>query len=735
MTPIFTSKNRNLSLRGIYPFVLTFLFAANLAYSQDQFKFNLYSDQNQFLEAKNHPKAGKLSYSLIQVMTQYENGANLESDTNMVVRGNKILINAFAKSEVEASTLLNSLVSMGLTGGSRYKHAISGMFPFAKINDAYNLSTLRHMTYSVPPRLNVGKVTSQADQAMKTDRIRSAWGINGAGNKIGVLSDTYNALGGEAAGIASGDLPGAANPFGNKTPVEVLSDLPGGSDEGRAMIELIHDVAPGSKLAFHTAFGGFADFAQGIIDLHNAGCNIIVDDVSYFAEPPFQDGLIAQAAEEVSKAGTPYFSSAGNNADNAYEANFVQNGGGFLDIGFGPLWELHQFENGNYFQTFTLQNFQDIYLWLYWDDASIFASPVGPTSDLDVFVFNSDFSAIVTASTFDNIAEGFPLEIIDLFNTSGVAQTYHLFIGRFVPVPAKPTRIKYILWSGDNGYFSDGLVDDGTVNGHSNGASVFSVGAARYDRTPVFGVNPPLPESFTSKGGTDIYIDIFGNRLPSPSKRFKPDFTAPQGTNNTFFGFDYEGDGFPNFFGTSASAPHAAAMAALLNQQNKLFNNNQNLGVEDLRRLMKSTTVDMSTPGFDFLTGAGLVEGEAAIKSLAAEQDNTPTVPTMTEWGLFLFGFFVVILGLVSLFNLQTSMQTTAGNAIGFEGVSIGNNFRIPFERAAFMTILQKLVFVVPAVYIVIALIWDGLTGADIVFVPISVILTAYFIYLVRLFK
>ena len=107
--------------------------------------------------------------------------------------------------------------------------------------------------------------------------------------------------------------------------VVVLDDSASGtnSDEGRAMAQLIHDIAPGSELLFRTAFNGRADFAQGIIDLADAGADIIVDDIGYFLAPFFQDGPVAQAVDQVVANGVSYFSSAGNSDNNSYEAPYV----------------------------------------------------------------------------------------------------------------------------------------------------------------------------------------------------------------------------------------------------------------------------------------------------------------------------------------------------------------------------------------------------------------------------
>jgi subtilisin family serine protease len=104
-------------------------------------------------------------------------------------------------------------------------------------------------------------------------------------------------------------------------------DLPGrfgiGTDEGRAMLQIVHDIAPGAELGFRTGVVTSGDFAQGIRDLAEAGSDIIVDDITYITEPFFSDGRVAKAVDEVAAKGVSYFTSAGNFGTKSFEGVFT----------------------------------------------------------------------------------------------------------------------------------------------------------------------------------------------------------------------------------------------------------------------------------------------------------------------------------------------------------------------------------------------------------------------------
>jgi hypothetical protein len=194
-----------------------------------------------------------------------------------------------------------------------------------------------------PPLSNSGIVNSAGDTALYSHFARNGFGVSGEGIKLGVISNSFNTIPGNPAQIDrdNGDLPD----------VEVLREYPYGrsTDEGRAMLQLAHDEAPGAQLAFRTGFVGPGDFAEGIKALRDDGCNIIVDDVTYITEPFFRDGVVAKAVNEVAASGVSYFTAAGNYGNKSYASAFhpVPAPAGFNGVA-------HDFGGGDIYQNISL---------------------------------------------------------------------------------------------------------------------------------------------------------------------------------------------------------------------------------------------------------------------------------------------------------------------------------------------------------------------------------------------
>ena len=135
--------------------------------------------------------------------------------------------------------------------------------------------------------------TSQGDTAHQASTARTTHSVTGAGIGIGVISDGVQTL---AARQASGDVPAG---------VIVLPGQEGSGDEGTAMLEIVHDLAPGADLYFATGLDGQARFAANIEALCDAGAHVIVDDLGYYREATLQDDLVAQAVNAAVAGGSP----------------------------------------------------------------------------------------------------------------------------------------------------------------------------------------------------------------------------------------------------------------------------------------------------------------------------------------------------------------------------------------------------------------------------------------------
>jgi len=539
-------------------------------------------------------------------------GPNNEVMVAKVTADGYVVLDAIASGS--ADDLAVTIESLGGKDVSSYGRVVSAKVPADRLSD---LASSGYLAFARPvfAETNVGLVDSQGDRSMRTDETRADFGLDGTGLTIGILSDSFACDPGSLAGgpyttpaedAANGDIP---------PDVVILADFLDQStciDEGRGMANLIYDVLPGAKMAFHTAFNGEADFAQGIIELAEAGADVIVDDVIYFTEPMFQDGIIAQAADQVAAWGIPYFSSNGNRARDARQDDF-RPVAATIDTTSGN-W--HDWDDGpgvDLLNTVTLDGSLQTNLTFQWDSPNFSVSGApGAQNDVDVVMF--DAAGVRVADCFpgggplvvppnglcqfqftnggvpiDGGNGGDAIELVSLVDFVGGSTVQIGFVNES---GAAPGLFKYVLFAGGFAGSEYDVIGDPSGFGHNNAAGAEGVGAAAFYFTEEFIGDPNTdtlragagePEcvpaclnDFSSAGGTPILFDLEGNRLDEPEVRLKPGVTGPDGTNTSFFFNDTsrdddDGDGvfqtgepgeFPNFFGTSASAPHVASLVA-----------------------------------------------------------------------------------------------------------------------------------------------------------------------------
>ena len=471
----------------------------------------------------------------------------------------------------------------------------------------------------------VNTADPQGDLAQRAALARKTFGVNGTGIKIGVISDSVN-------GLATEQRSGALGPVTVLTGQSGISTRNAGTGEGTAMLEIVHRLAPGAQLYFATANPTQAQFAANILALQQAGCNVIVDDVGYFAEPPFQDGVINQAIDTVSAAGAFYFSSAGNdfNQDQdgitaTWEGDWRASGltlplatpttktGSKNDLGAPML----AFDSANHYQNQVLTdpNYPTESAYLSWAD------PQGTaTDDYDLVVFNSTFTAVLYSST--NIQSGTqnPIEacsanqgnIIVIVKASGNGVLLHLY-----ETSDGAAALTYSTPSG--------------ITGHAGSNSCFTVAAA--DASIPYGQNrsfqsTDVTEYFSSDGPRRIIFTAAGAEITPGNRsstggvaRQKPVLASSDGVTA------FPSGGFTPFYGTSAAAPHAAAIAALaLAADPRLAANagqaltaGQAFGSTQMFGLLTGACIPFDTtvasPMISRDTGAGLLDAYNAVGS------------------------------------------------------------------------------------------------------------------------
>lgn len=461
-------------------------------------------------------------------------------------------------------------------------------------------------------------VISQGDFLMLADQARALYGLDGAGITVGVISDSFNCLGGAAAGQQQGELP---------ADIKVLEEADcqneNAIDEGRAMLEVVHDLAPKAKLVFHAMGNNTTEFNQALTRVADSGAQVIVDDAVFFHEPMFQDGLATQKIDQlVYERGIAYFSSSGNVGQNTYQVAFSDSQTYPLGIKQGVAHDFNPFPK----QVDTCQSITvgaDIFtvLSLQWDQpAKSISGTEGSASDLDVVFYDdpqcTQLSAEHVIGGTTNNLNADPIEVAG-YDNKGNRQRKTLGIRVLLVAGPEPTIMKYVL-SGSSLPSEHPSINEHTTPeaassafGHANAGGAFIVGAVEAASAKARSWQTSY---YSSQGGVPILFDPHGKRLEQPLIRNHVDAVAPTNINTSFFTRtrpDSEHDGKPNFTGTSAAAPHAAAVAALLLQA--AAQKGLDLKPPQLYQLLRDSSLDLGEPGFDFATGYGLIQADRAI--------------------------------------------------------------------------------------------------------------------------
>ena len=616
---------------------------------------------------------------------------------------NRVMVDVYLDGTRPLDEMVKAAEALGCsvtTKAAWYRQgAFSALLPLDQAARLGRTRGVNTVNLSLRPKTNVGLATSQGTTVLKSTAV-NALGYRGAGITVGVLSGSFDTAKyntdnpprtNATQDAANDDLPGVGS-ASNPAPVNVLQDYGSASapyeDEGRAMCQIIHDLAPAANLAYATALESEIGFANNIIALagptdqtyelpsydpatgeylgtqtvHGANCQVICDDVTY-AEPAFSDGIIAQAVDQVvTQRGVTYFSSAGNDSNNGYEATYnpVTNNGVSQALlasegGISPavyssipqeerdaIESFHGFATNAAGQPILVQKFflpkyltADVVgiLGLFWDDPTdVTTGGVNAvTTDFDILIFRIDSDGTVTyqpdiSGTDNSYATNQALEVRYGVNSGTQYEAVLVRTKRTPGAGITANQATHIFWgvsTNAQGWVADFATPKSSFSfGHPYAAGCNCMAAYVYDNN-YNAANPtyvPAIESYSANGPRTIYFDAAGHRLATPVVRKKPDFAAVDGVDTSFFGSDSDGNGLPNFFGTSAASPHGAACAALLLSAAKV--NGITLSPADIRSLLASTTqgVQDQNPA-ESTAASGPVSFDAFDRNIVSDQN------------------------------------------------------------------------------------------------------------------
>jgi len=603
------------------------VFALILSFSLDSYSENL--------KKKNSKISSALSYAMEENELDAENvvSRSLVSTVRKIDdEGNiRVYIKLYEFSIEYIEKLKENKVVIEIYDESQ--KLVQGKVANESVEFVSNLSFVKFVDLPNIGFTNSGSVQTEGDVVLKADEARSSFGVDGTGIKVAAFSDGIDGL---TESIASGDMPTAGimvpssplveggvsvdDPCPVFIPVtstpEDREDITFGS-EGLAMLEIIHDLAPGAELFFASPI--FEEDLTSLAFRRAKKClteavDIIADDIGFYNEGPY-DGTSTVSLQSTAsvQAGVANFISVGNEGEIHYQGLFSDtNDNSFheydvsLGINDGDPIELYVIE---------LEPFDETEIFLQWNDPF-----GGSNNNYDMLVNCSDD----TTYTSENVQDGDdnPTEQVNLISPYDFSIICSISIYDFLKfngIGSAEPRVFDLFHDGSPAVSTDFVVPESSVTNNPDADLVCSVGAVGIGPGDLFEQSPDEIRDYSSRG-------------PTSDGRLKPELVAPDGVSITG-----NGDFDSPFFGTSAAAPHAAGVAALVLQADtsltpasltSALQQPRVLSPPLLADILSNTAVDLGPPGPDNTYGFGRIDAFAAVQSVLQPETGPSPTPT-----------------------------------------------------------------------------------------------------------
>jgi len=593
---------------------------------------------------------------------------------------------------------VNQLTAAGVTIEIRdaARRRVQAHLPVSRLTAVAQLAVVDAIRLPTYTRARTGNTLTEGDAILHADAARAQLGLDGTGVRVGVISDglkgvfatgcTTSCAGVDGGPIATGDLPTST---GTRTAAGVLTSSTGGiigrsfsangdleglppaspkcsfagaGAEGTALLEIVHDLAPGAKLSFANGDTDLA-FAQAVNFLA-ASNDVVLDDIGFYGEPyDGTSGVSQNTAAALNNQGWPiraYVTAVGNDADEHYIGTYADSGVDGTSIsGIGTPGHLHLFQRtadttdvlglgAQPFNVISLPQNGEVAIFLTWDDPF-----GGSANNYDLYLVQQSTGRVVASSTDVQSGRQDPSETIDYVN-AGAADRFYIVVQN-VRSAAQPKTLNIFSFQPECAAAGPALLAPPRHERHNYNTasrSVSAQGDAGGSPVSVIAAGAICSASAAAAGAfsgapdescldtSNTTPEFFSSRGPTLDGRLKPDLVAIDGVSVSGAG------SFPApFFGTSAAAPHVGAIAALVLQSAPcLLNRSTSTATADtarttIRNLLVGKTVPIA-PAPDDNVGGGRVDAlNAAQATLPGwKGSHTLTVDANSTFGATLTG-------------------------------------------------------------------------------------------------